>query len=304
MPDPIRTNPGSSPVATPAAKPDKATTTTVQAQLTKLGFAPGTIDGLWGPKTSGAVKAFQASKKLPQTGQLDPGTLSALATAAAAVPNKPTTTTTTTPVKPGGVDSFKRNVNLTFDDGPHPVNTPRVLDILKQHDVKAVFFVTGQGVEAHPELIRKIVAEGHALGNHTFTHADLSKLTPDQAKAEFARTQAAIDKALGYHYELTMVRPPYGAGSSVARAAAPGKDIVLWNVDSNDWRYRNDDAKIMANVFEGAESVHARGGTILFHDIHPQTVRILDDVISKLQKEGFNIERTDAALARKHAPIS
>ncbi|MBI5543434.1 MAG: polysaccharide deacetylase family protein, partial [Deltaproteobacteria bacterium] len=268
MPDPIRTNPGTLPVQTPAAKPDKDTTTKVQSQLTKLGFDPGTVDGQWGPRTAGAVKAFQASKGLPQTGQPDTGTLSKLATAAAAVPNPPARPSAPA-VTPGGVDSFKRNVNLTFDDGPHPVNTPRVLDILKQHDVKATFFVTGKGVEAHPELIRKIVAEGHVLGNHTYTHADLSKLTPAQAKVEFDKTQAAIDKALGYHYELTMVRPPYGAGSSVVRAAEPKKDIVLWQVDSNDWRYKNDDAKIMANIFEGSESVHARGGTILFHDIHP-----------------------------------
>ncbi|MGC4119668.1 MAG: polysaccharide deacetylase family protein [Myxococcales bacterium] len=300
MPDPIRTSPGTTPATTPAAKPDKATTTTAQTQLTKLGYNPGVIDGLWGPKTSGAVKAFQAANKLPQTGQLDTGTLSALAKAAAQIPDKPTVT----PTKPNQVDTFKRNVNLTFDDGPHPVNTPRVLDILKRHDVKATFFVTGQGVEAHPELIRQIVAEGHTLGNHTFTHANLSKLTPAQAKAEFDRTQAAIDKALGNHYELKMVRPPYGAGSSVARSAAPKQDIVLWNVDSNDWRYKNDDAKIMANVFAGSESVYARGGTILFHDIHPQTVRILDDVISRLEKEGFKIERTEVMLERKHAPIS
>ncbi len=281
------------------ARPDKATATTAQTELIRLGFNPGPIDGAFGPKTSAAVKAFQAAQKLPQTGRLDRATVALLARAAAQAPEKPST-----PARPGPVDSFKRSVNLTFDDGPHPVNTPRVLDILERHGVKATFFVTGQGAAAHPELIRKIVAGGHALGNHTYTHADLSKLTPEQAKAEFDKTQAAIDKALGYHYELKLVRPPYGAGSKVARAAAPNQTIVLWNVDSNDWRYRNDDAKIMANVFEGSESVHARGGTILFHDIHPQTVRILDDVIARLQREGFNIERTDTALERKRSPIS
>ncbi|MBI5542842.1 MAG: polysaccharide deacetylase family protein [Deltaproteobacteria bacterium] len=211
---------------------------------------------------------------------------------------------TTPPVRPNSVDGFDRVVSLTFDDGPHPVNTPRVLEILKQHDVKATFFVTGQAALKYPDLIKRIVAEGHAIGNHTFTHADLSKLSPDQAKAEFDKTQAAIDKALGQHYEISMVRPPYGAGGKTTRAAmGPNQHMVLWNVDSNDWRYRNDDAKIMANIFEGSESVHARGGVILFHDIHPQTVRILDDVLSKLQKGGFDIQRTDATIGRKNPVI-
>lgn len=225
-------------------------------------------------------------------------------------PTAPTTTPTTTKptttpaVTTGKTDKFEKVVSLTFDDGPHPVNTPRVLDILKRHGVKATFFVTGQGVEKQPELIRRIVAEGHALGNHTYTHANLSKLTPAQAKVEFDKTQAAIDKALGYHYELTMCRPPYGAGPSVARAAAPNQTVVLWNVDSNDWRYKNDDAKIMANIFAGANSVHARGGTILMHDIQPQTVRVLDEVIGRLQREGFDIQRTDATLGKKKPAIS
>ncbi|HEY3445833.1 MAG TPA: polysaccharide deacetylase family protein [Myxococcales bacterium] len=220
-----------------------------------------------------------------------------------AEPQKPATNNTTPAVTPNKTDGFQKVVSLTFDDGPHPVNTPRVLEILKKHDVKATFFVTGEGVLKQPDLIRRIVAEGHTLGNHTFTHANLSKLTPAQAKVELEKTQAAIDKVLGYHYPISVVRPPYGAGPAVARAAMePGQKIVLWNVDSNDWRYKNDDAKIMENIFAGSNSVQARGGTILMHDIQPQTVRVLDDVISRLQKQGFDIQMVTPAPQR--APIS
>ncbi|MGC4122247.1 MAG: polysaccharide deacetylase family protein [Myxococcales bacterium] len=204
-------------------------------------------------------------------------------------PQKPATTTPA--VTPNKTDGFHKVVNLTFDDGPHPVNTPRVLDILKQHGVKATFFCTGEGIQKNPELIKRIIAEGHDIGNHTFTHANLSKLTPAQAKAELDKTQAALDKVLGYHYPMSTVRPPYGAGPAIAKQAMePGQKMVLWNVDSNDWRYKNDDAKIFANIFEGANSVHARGGTILMHDIQPQTVRVLDEVIGRLQKQGFDIQ--------------
>jgi len=182
------------------------------------------------------------------------------------------------------------------------VNTPKVLETLKKFGVKATFFVTGEGALKHPELIRQILAEGHQIGNHTFDHANLSKLSKDQITSELDRTQAAIDKAVGHHYEMTMIRPPYGAGGPNLKAAAGGKDVVLWNVDSNDWRYKNEDAKIIANIFEGSESVRARGGTILMHDIHPQTVRVLDGVIDRLQREGYDIQRTDEILAAKRNP--
>ncbi|MNL79626.1 Peptidoglycan-N-acetylglucosamine deacetylase [compost metagenome] len=77
--------------------------------------------------------------------------------------------------------------------------------------------------------------------------------------------------------------------------------MILWNVDSNDWRYPKDDAKILDNIFKGSSSVYVRGGVILFHDIHPQSVRVLDDVIERLQKEGFKFEKTDSFIEKKYA---
>jgi len=306
MPGPV----SNSPSVTPVAAGKTAGTYTVQSGDTLSKIAKNLLgDSSRWPEimnlNKGVLSAPEKLKigmtlTLPTGAKPATPAVATTTTPVAPQPQKPVTTPAVTPNK---TDKFEKVVSLTFDDGPHPVNTPRVLDILKKHDVKGTFFVTGQGVEKQPELIRRIVAEGHALGNHTYTHANLSKLTPAQAKVEFDKTQAAIDKALGYHYELTMVRPPYGAGPSVAKAAAPNQAIVLWNVDSNDWRYKNDDAKIMENIFAGSNSVHARGGTILMHDIQPQTVRVLDDVISRLQREGFDIQRTDATLAKKKPVI-
>lgn len=296
MPDPIRTSPTSLPnaKASGASYAVKPGDTLYKIAQSALG------DGNRWQEILNLNKGI-----LPSPERLGVGMVLALPTGAvppAAPEKKPEAPKPSAPAS--SVDRFEKVVSLTFDDGPQPVNTPRVLDILKAHGVKGTFFVTGANAEKYPELIKRIVAEGHALGNHTYTHANLSKCTAAQAKAEFDRCQAAIDKALGAHYDLKLVRPPYGAtGPQVKAALAPGQQIVLWNVDSNDWRYAKDDQKIFQNIFEGAYGVHARGGTILFHDIHPQTVRVLDEVISRLQRSGFDIQRTDAALGAKRPAI-
>lgn len=199
-------------------------------------------------------------------------------------------------------DKFTKRVALTFDDGPHPVNTPKVLDILEDYGAKATFFVTGQNAERYPELIRRIVREGHTLGNHTWDHPDLAKLSPAEILNELSRTQRAVDKALGRHYELDQMRPPYGSMDKEVKDVLREQSdaAILWNVDSNDWRYKNDDKAILDNVFAGSSSVYVRGGVILFHDIHPQTVRVLDDVLERLKKEGFKVEKTDTFLSEKY----
>lgn len=170
---------------------------------------------------------------------------------------------------------------LTFDDGPNPVTTPKILATLKDHGVKATFFVTGQNAQRYPELVRQIVAEGHELGSHTWDHPQLTKLTAAQITAQLDRTQAAVDAALGYPYPLKQVRPPYGAVNATVQAtiAAKGASVVMWQIDSNDWRYKNNDQAILQHVLEGPNSLATRGGVVLFHDIHPQTVRVLDTVL-------------------------
>jgi peptidoglycan/xylan/chitin deacetylase (PgdA/CDA1 family) len=194
------------------------------------------------------------------------------------------------------VELQKTTLDLTFDDGPDPILTPKILDILgdKRNNIKATFFVQGQNAKNYPKLIQQIIAEGHALGNHTYSHPDLSTCKLDRTIDEFKKTQAAIDKALGYHIEITMVRPPYGAyNSDTKKAIGPHQHIVLWDVDSNDWRYPNNDKMIFENVFSVKESVYVHGGTVLFHDTKPQTARVLTDIISRLKDEGFIFQRTD-----------
>lgn len=102
-------------------------------------------------------------------------------------------------------------IALTFDDGPDPHSTPRILATLRQRHVKATFFVVGSRVEEHPGLVRQIVKEGHAIGNHSYDHADMSLLIPGQIRLELQCTQKAVDGALGYHYRMALMRPPYGS---------------------------------------------------------------------------------------------
>jgi peptidoglycan/xylan/chitin deacetylase (PgdA/CDA1 family) len=112
---------------------------------------------------------------------------------------------------PGETLGFGHRIALTFDDGPDPATTPAILNVLREHNVKVTFFVIGARAEQHPELIQRIVSEGHTLGNHTYYHRAMTKLTPDLALKELRDTQAVIDQALGGHSRITLFRPPCGA---------------------------------------------------------------------------------------------
>lgn len=228
---------------------------------------------------------------------------------AATPPATPAPVVTTSPAlrAPGlcrldGADGSAKTVALTFDDGPNPETTPQILAILREEGVKATFFVNGNAARAYPELIRQIVAEGHELGNHTDTHPQLTGLEARAIRHQLSTTDDAVDAALGYDYPLWQMRPPYGANNQRVRDVVEQEEscMVLWNVDSNDWRYKSNDAAIMANVFAGDYSVYRRGGVILLHDVHAQTVRVTDDIIHRLKAEGFRFTTTGAMVEAKY----
>jgi peptidoglycan/xylan/chitin deacetylase (PgdA/CDA1 family) len=200
-------------------------------------------------------------------------------------------------------ERFPGKAALTFDDGPHPVNTPRVLDILKRHGAKATFFVVGTHVRKHPGLIRRIVAEGHTLGSHGHDHPDLARVERAEVVRQLTEVQAAVNEALGRPYALKQVRPPYGSMDSVVKEVlqSRGDLAVLWTVDSRDWRFRkNEDSRIVRSVFSATEGIKVRGGPILFHDTHPQTVRVLDEVLTRLKRERLTLVTTGQLLQQKY----
>jgi peptidoglycan-N-acetylglucosamine deacetylase len=181
------------------------------------------------------------------------------------------------------VQTGRPEVALTFDDGPHPVHTPMLLDILAARRVRATFYVIGSLVQRYPDLTRRIVAEGHELGNHTWTHPTLSQLGDATVLREIDRTQEAIWQTVG-HVPVTM-RPPYGAFTGrQSRMLQDQRNLptIIWSVDPQDWR-RPGSQVVAQRMVQGARP----GAIILAHDIHGPTVRAIPEALDGLQARGF-----------------
>ena len=167
-------------------------------------------------------------------------------------------------------------IALTFDDGPNQQFTPLVLDTLKQFDARASFFVIGNRVPAHPEIVRRAYKEGHDIGNHSWSHPLFTKLSPDQISQEFNATQQAITQA-GVPTPL-LFRPPYGIRTPAALAAIPAP-FILWNVDPHDWSQK-DVTALTQHILTHAR----RGAVIVMHDTSASTVEALQRIVPELQK--------------------
>lgn len=173
----------------------------------------------------------------------------------------------------------KKQVALTFDDGPDPKVTPKILATLAKYDAKATFFMLGSRVEFYPEIANDVVKAGHELGNHTWTHANLTKMASDAITEEVSRTNNIIEQSTGE--TPTVFRPPYGAfNDDISNILS--LPVVLWDVDTLDWKHR-DAAQLLASV---KSSVHD-GSTVLMHDIHLSTAQGLESVLAYLKSEGY-----------------
>src|ERR1700760_3577027 len=184
-------------------------------------------------------------------------------------------------------------IAMTFDDGPSAENTPRLLEMLKQRNIKATFFLIGQNVVSNPDLVRRILAEGHEIGNHSWTHPQLSKLSDDRVTAEITKTQDAIKDASGF--TPTLLRPPYGAITARQREWIEnrfGLNIILWSVDPFDWK------KPGASVITQRILSQARPGSIILsHDIHKQTVDAMPATLDALIAKGYKFATVSQLIA-------
>ncbi|WP_431927207.1 polysaccharide deacetylase family protein [Nonomuraea jabiensis] len=183
-------------------------------------------------------------------------------------------------------------VALTFDDGPGPY-TDTLLAYLAAYRARATFFVVGGNVVAYPGVLHRTAAAGHEIGNHTWSHPDLTRLSPARVRAQLGRTDQAIRAVTGVVPGL--VRPPYGAFNATVRRQS-GRPMVLWSVDTLDWRYRS-----AATVARRALRSVRPGSVILFHDIHPTTVRAIPRVLRKLAGRGYRFV-TVSELFGGHPP--
>ena len=193
---------------------------------------------------------------------------------------------------------FQANVDgpyiaMTFDDGPSPETTPRLLDILKQRNIKATFFMIGQNAERNPEIVKRILADGHEIGNHSWTHPQLAKLPDDRVTEEITKTQNAITNASGYTPKL--LRPPYGSITGRQKEWIEnqfGLSVILWSVDPFDWK-RPGASVIQQRILAGARP----GAIILSHDIHKQTVDSMPATLDALAAKGFRFVTVSQLIA-------
>ncbi|MGG1876202.1 polysaccharide deacetylase family protein [Paenibacillus cisolokensis] len=182
-----------------------------------------------------------------------------------------------------------KRIALTFDDVPDPRFTGKVLDVLQQYDVKATFFVVGNRAKKHPDLLKRIHEEGHAIGNHSYNHAQLNKLRlPDFIK-QIERTNAVIESIVGV--TPTLIRPPYGDinEEQLRWARKNGYKVVNWNVDSLDWKGLNKD-EVKHNILSaiGPGSIvlqHAGGGA--GSDL-TGSIQALPEIITELKRQGYD----------------
>lgn len=205
--------------------------------------------------------------------------------AAARTPSKPQPSPSPPPSAAAAVATPAKYVVLTFDDGPDPVYTPKILDILAQYDAKATFFEVGRNVVKHPALTKRIHDAGHSVQNHTWTHADLRHLSATAFKKQVADTDQAIRAQTGQ--VPGCLRPPYGGISSqvTQRAKAYDKQLVVWTVDSRDWT-KPGTAAIVKHVLSGVHN----GSVVLMHDgggNRTQTVAALPTILKALKAQGY-----------------
>ena len=175
-------------------------------------------------------------------------------------------------------DRRRRVVALSFDDGPHPEHTERILAVLREEGVKATFFLVGAEVEKYPALARAIVHDGHAVGGHSWSHRRLTGLGRQELAAELEQTAALIRDAAGVSSRL--VRPPYGAMSLplLRYAVARGWTVVLWSVESGD-HLRDASPAAMRSAVRSV----GPGDIVLLHEDYPHTVEALRDIIQDLK---------------------
>ena len=198
------------------------------------------------------------------------------------------------------VKTSQKVVALTFDDGPYPPCTDQVLDILREYKVPATFFLIGRNAEKHPDLVRRIVAEGHQVGNHTYNHVDLLKVDRRGIADEVDRTSRLVQSITGDVPRV--VRPPHGFRDSVVIDAMTERKlkVVEWSVASRDWT--NPGVDVIVNRTVGKVK---NGSVILLHDgdgvaqtdSRAQTVEATRQIIRELLSRGYRFVTVDEILA-------
>ncbi|MGN0157829.1 MAG: polysaccharide deacetylase family protein [Brotaphodocola sp.] len=184
--------------------------------------------------------------------------------------------------------SFCGQVALTFDDGPHPVQTKRLLDGLKERNVKVTFFLMGENIKGNEEIVKQMQEDGHLIGNHSYSHIQLTKTSEEAVCEAIERTEEIIKNITGERPEY--LRPPYGDWSESLECRL---DLipVFWSVDSLDWKLKNT-KKIVDKVLKKTGD----GDIILMHDIFPFSVDAALQIVDELKQRGYTFVTAEELL--------
>ena len=184
-------------------------------------------------------------------------------------------------------------VALTFDDGPSAKLTPKLLDLLAAHHIKATFFLIGENAAEYPEIVAREAREGHEIANHSWSHPNLGKMSDDGVRGQLRKTDDAIKSAIGK--SPTLMRPPYGSITVRQKRwinQELGYKVVLWDVDPLDWR-RPGPSAVCNRIVKNTRA----GSIVLAHDIHPGTIDAMPCVLKELEAKGFKFVTVSELIA-------
>ena len=193
-------------------------------------------------------------------------------------------------IKKRNVSLDDRVVALTFDDGPSKY-TNKILDVLKKYDACGTFFLIGNKVDFYGDVLKRMLLEGSEIGNHSYDHKLLTRLSKADFQKEISKTQDAIKKVTGF--TPTLFRPTYGGYTNILKSYTDLK-FVLWDVDSRDWQVKTKD-KIIKNILPNVKS----GSIILMHDNHEYSLNALEDVLKSLKNQGYKFVTVSELLELK-----
>lgn len=185
-------------------------------------------------------------------------------------------------------EDVKPKLALTFDDGPHPVFTPKLLDGLKERGVKATFFVVGENIIGNEDIIKRMSDEGHIIGNHTYTHVDVNTMSMQKACGEFAKASELVRKITGNTTDY--VRPPFGKWNKKLEGCVT-MIPVMWNIDPLDWCTDNTSQVVNKVVTKAKENA-----IILLHDYYQSSVDAALQIVDQLQARGYQFVTVEEIL--------
>lgn len=188
-------------------------------------------------------------------------------------------------------NKVKNGLALTFDDGPHPVNSNKILDCLEKFNAKATFFIQGSEARKYPQLVQRMLRDGHQIGNHGFNHLDCKRTAIKEYVEDVESAQKLLEDIAGHHLRR-IFRPPYGSVTmnSFSKLMKLGYAYVFWSADSRDSFIQTPDELLTYTMMLPIKS----GEILLFHEDYMHSTEILPSIISNLQRKGFDFQPIDS----------